>query len=271
MNTRRNITFARDLSAIKQAEFATATLHIFCHCGTLQLTLNEECHLIAAHDYAIVPNLNLVSHIEASHDFSADIMYLSDDFIRTLIPHNDYGIFGHLSLLQNPVMQLTRDDYHRLSEDIALIRCRLPHTQHLFYDEMMEHLVMVHILNIYDIHARQIKKRTFPKRAMEILQKFITLLDEKHYLIHRDLSFYADRLFITPHYLSEVCKMTTGEPATYWIQLHTQTAVASLLRDKSLTFVAIADMLGFSSASHFTRYVQKQFGMSPSDYRNRYN
>ena len=45
-------------------------------------------------------------------------------------------------------MQLTRDDYHRLSEDIALIRRRLPHTQHLFYDEMMEHLVMVHILKL---------------------------------------------------------------------------------------------------------------------------
>lgn len=270
MNGQKSIIFARDLSGIKQPELATATLHILCHRGELWLTQNEVRHHIVACDYAIMPNLNLVSQVVESNDFSADIMYLSDDFIRTLLPHNDYGIFGHLSLLQNPVMPLNDDDYQRLRQDIGYIRQRLPLEQHFFYDEMMEHLVMVHVLNLYDIHARQIQKQSLPKRAMEILQKYIALLEAGNYVEHRELAFYADRLCITPHYLSEVCRMVTGEPATYWIDLYMQTEVARLLRDKTLSFVAIADRLGFSSASYFTRYVHKMFRMSPSDFRSRF-
>ena len=64
--------------------------------------------------------------------------------------------------------------------------------------------------------------------------------------------------------------MVTGEPATYWIDLYMQTEVARLLRDKTLSFVAIADRLGFSSASYLTRYVHKMFRMSPSDFRSRF-
>ncbi len=270
MNMQKNVIFACTLSGIKKPEFADATLHIFCHRGNLHLTLNETHHHIVPHDYAIVPNLNMVSQIVVSEDFSADIMYLSDGFVRRLIPHNTYGIFGHLSLLQNPVMRLTEDDYQRLCQDIAYIRQRLPLERHLFYDEMMEHLVMVHVLNIYDIHARQIRKRSLQKRAMEILEKFIALLEEKHYIGHRDLPYYAGRLCITPHYLSEVCRMATGESATYWIDLYMQTEVARLLRNESLTLTAIADCLGFSSASYFTRYVQKKFRMTPSAFRSRF-
>ncbi len=266
----KNIIFANTLSGIKRPEFADATLHIFCHRGSLYLTQNEMRHHIVPLDYAIIPNLNLVSQVVVSEDFRADIMYLSDHFVRTLIPHNNYGIFGHLSLLQNPVMQLSDDDHQRLCQDITYIRERLPLEQHLFYDEMMEHLVMVHVLNIYDIHARQIQKRSLPKRAMEIMQKFIVLLDEGHYVRHRGLPYYASRLCITPHYLSEVCRMTTGKPATYWIELYMQTEVARLLCDKSLTFMAIADHFGFSSPSYFTRYVQKKFRTSPSAFRDRF-
>ena len=40
-----------------------------------------------------------------------------------------------------------------------------------------------------------------------------------------------------------------------------------LLRDKQLDFVEIADLFNFSSASYFTRYVQRYLGESPSEYR----
>lgn len=38
---------------------------------------------------------------------------------------------------------------------------------------------------------------------------------------------------------------------------------------KDIPLKEIADRMNFSSLSHFSRYVQKQLGMSPSAYRNR--
>ena len=269
MDKHNDIVFANSLADIKHPDFADATLHILCHRGELTITVGEAQHHIVAHDYAIIPNLGLVSQIAVADGFDADIMYLSSSFISTLIPHNDYGIFGHLSLLQNPVMQLTEQDFARCRDGIILIRQRLNLHQHLFYDEMMEHLVMVHVLDIYDIHARQIQQQNLPKKAMETLRKFVAIVEQGNYVAHRDLAFYANQLCITPHYLSEICKKATGEPATYWIDIYVRTEVARLLRDKTISFAEIAERLNFSSASYFTRYVQKSFGVSPSEFRNR--
>ena len=40
-----------------------------------------------------------------------------------------------------------------------------------------------------------------------------------------------------------------------------------LLRDKSLSLTDISDLFGFTSQSHFSRYVQKNLGTSPSTFR----
>ena len=37
--------------------------------------------------------------------------------------------------------------------------------------------------------------------------------------------------------------------------------------DKHLSLTDISDQFGFSSQSHFSRYVQKNLGISPSDFR----
>ena len=43
--------------------------------------------------------------------------------------------------------------------------------------------------------------------------------------------------------------------------------ISRLLRDKSLTFVQISDMFGFSSPAYFSRYVSHNLGVRPTDYR----
>ena len=235
----------------------------------------------SAHDYAILPGAPLLSEVSWSDDYRGDLMVLSEGFVRRLRPHNNYHVFGHLSLLQNPVMHLSENDYETCAEDIALIRRRTGLTTHRdpttrlsisqspFYEEMLEHLVMTHVLNIYDIHARQMRPADLPERASELLRQFIQLLDDGHFRKNRDLQFYADRLCITPHYLSEVSKRVTNRPATYWIDLYLSNEVIRLLTTTDRTLTDIAYDLNFSSLSYFTRYAQKLLGMSPTNFRQR--
>jgi len=82
------------------------------------------------------------------------------------------------------------------------------------------------------------------------------------------VAWYADQLCITPKYLSEVTKEISGFAANFWINRYTVLEISRLLQDKSLTFVQISDMLGFSSPAYFTRYVQKNLGANPTEYRN---
>ena len=213
----------------------------------------------------------MLSEVTWSDDYEGDLMILSESFVRLLRPHNNYHVFGHLSLLRNPIMHLAEDDYQTCSEDIALIRRRIEMKTHLFYDEMLEHLVMSHVLNIYDIHARQMRPAELPKRASELLRQFINMLDQGHYRTNRDLRFYGERLCITPHYLSEVSKTITGHPATFWIDLYLGNEVIHMLSTTTRTLSDIAMDLNFSSLSYFTRYARKLLGMSPSEFRQKSN
>ena len=66
---------------------------------------------------------------------------------------------------------------------------------------------------------------------------------------------------------SEVSKKVSGYTANYWINRYTTLDISRLLRDKSLTFVRISDMFGFSSPAYFSRYVQQHLGVNPTKYR----
>ena len=163
-------------------------------------------------------------------------------------------------------MKLSHHDYRICLEDMWKLRERLNETQHLFREEMLGHLLLVHVLDLYNIHARNQAGHNVSERNADLLKRFIGLL-YKEYIQHRDLAYYASRLCITPHYLTEVCKKASGKPATYWIDRFTTHEIARLLRQKEIPLKDIADKMNFSSLSHLSRYVQKQMGISPSEYR----
>ena len=89
---------------------------------------------------------------------------------------------------------------------MSRLRERLNDREHLFREEMLGHLLLAHILDLYDIHARGRKPEPIPERAISLLRQFIEMLYQGEYVRHRDLSYYASHLCITPHYLSEICK-----------------------------------------------------------------
>lgn len=75
------------------------------------------------------------------------------------------------------------------------------------------------------------------------------------------------RLCVTSKYLSEVSKSACGYSANFWINRYTSLEISRLLRDKSLSFVQISDMLNFSSPAYFSRYVLHNLGVNPTEYR----
>ena len=263
------IVFYDSLEDSRSARYADHILHILCTEGNMSFTFQEVRYNVVSSDYVIVTNPALASDFSASDDFDAIIMSLSDSFVTSMALQSNYGIIGHLSLLQNPVMKLSGHDYRICLEDLWKLRERMNETSHLFREEMLGHLLLVHILDLYDIHARNRTELPASERNADLLRRFVELLYHKEYIQNRNLSYYASLLYITPHYLTEVCKKVSGKPATYWIDRFTTHEIARLLRQKEIPLKDIADQMNFSSLSHLSRYVQKQMRMSPSEYRNR--
>ena len=262
------ILFFKSISDYSFAQYADSVLHIFCTGGNMSFSFQDVRYNVVPGDYVILTNPALASDFSESVDFDAVIMSLSEAFITSMAIQSNYGIIGHMSLLQNPVMKLSPHDYRICLEDMWKLHERLNETQHLFREEMLGHLLLVHILDLYDIHAKSQAERNISERNGDLLRRFVELLYHKEYTQNRNLAHYASRLCITPHYLTEVCKKVSGKPATYWIDRFTTHEIARLLLQKEIPLKEIADRMNFSSLSYFSRYVQKQMGVSPSEYRN---
>ena len=83
----------------------------------------------------------------------------------------------------------------------------------------------------------------------------------------REVSYYAERLNVSPKYLSATIKRVTGHSVTSYIDRHTVPILKDYLGDERLSLTQIAELMNFASLSYFSRYCTKHLGQSPSEYR----
>lgn len=103
--------------------------------------------------------------------------------------------------------------------------------------------------------------------AKQLFYRFMAELKEDGG-IHRSLKYYADRLYVTPKYLSAVVKQMSGYPAMQLITSHSMELIKYQLKHSVKSVKEIADMYDFSNQSFFGKYVKASIGMSPIQYRN---
>lgn len=246
-------------------------IHILCMKGSASFTMNHMRYNVACGDYVIFTRGAFVTAISQSDDCRLVVMSFPAEFSARIYIKSKYGIIGHLSLMKNPVMLLSETDYEHCLESMNLLKKRASDTiNHLFRDEMLESLLKTHILDLYDIHARGSVSISIMSRPAKLMQEFIGLLIDGDFIKDRRLEYYANRLCITPHYLSEISKNISGLPATYWIDRFVMEQLSRLLMDVNLPLDNIAYRLNFSSVSYLTRYVKKSFGVTPSQLRNNF-
>jgi AraC family transcriptional regulator, transcriptional activator of pobA len=103
-------------------------------------------------------------------------------------------------------------------------------------------------------------------RKQQLSKSFCSLI-YTHYLENKDVAFYADKLNVTPKYLSEVIKEQTGKsPKALLEQLLFQEA-KSLLKQTEMNVKEISYWLGFEDPSYFTKAFKLVEGVTPFEYR----
>ena len=178
-----------------------------------------------------------------------------------------YGMKGQLSLFLNPIMKLDAGQQEQCRKDFEMVESRLAQTGHHFRRDLLTASVQMLIIDFFDFHSHLYGADNIPQQSATIMSRFLNMLENGTYREHREVNWYADKLCVTPKYLSEVSRKVSGYAANYWINRYTVLDISRLLRDKSLTFVRISDMFGFSSPAYFSRYVQQHLGVSPTEYR----
>ena len=268
MEAIQDIIVDHTLARVSDPQFEGYIFHAYCHRGHCTFRYNGRPFRFEAGNCLILPRRgDMLTHLTESPDFTADVINVTQQFIEVATPQSNYGMRGHLSLFENPVMALSPEQQQRCAANFAAIVRRLSMPQHHFYREALINAVQCMILDFFDFHASIYGSDKITSQYRQLMEQFVEMLERGDFRRYRDIGYYADALCVTPKYLSEVSKRVSGLPANYWITRYASLDISRLLRDRSLSFTDISDMFGFSSTSHFTRYVQKNLGAKPTDFR----
>lgn len=241
--------------------------HLLCLDGSCSYRFNGKICTLHRGDLSIIRKRENIEDIQLSDDFRCRIIYARSSFIGLCTPQTNYGIKGSIALFIDPVIHLTPEQFNLCMRDYDILQSRINDSHHLFWRESVITAMQATILDFFDFHANIHGDDNITTSQTSIMTSFIELLDSGIYRHHREVSYYADKLCVTPKYLSEISKKVSGQSANYWINRYTALDISRLLRDKSLTFVQISDMFHFSSPAYFSRYVQHTLGLPPTQYR----
>ncbi|SDM76939.1 AraC-type DNA-binding protein, partial [Catalinimonas alkaloidigena] len=242
--------------------------HLLCHAGSGQFLMAGQPYHIAADDLVIwLPAAN-VTRLLFSPDFKASVLLLSFDLLSKNNPDIGWGIKGYLFSQQQPVIALSEPNRRICLTHFQALHERNEHTQHRFHQEVLNAQVQLFVLDMWNIFAHAMEQRRHLQERGALFERFLQLVQE-HCMEHREVEFYSEKLCITAKYLTEICKKNSGKTAMEWIRNYTTQRLLLLLNNKHLTLTEIADTLHFSSASFFSRYVRRELGMSPTEYRQR--
>ena len=131
-----------------------------------------------------------------------------------------------------------------------------------FYKRSIEHLLLSLHYRIVDSVANV---PSFRGRKEELFRLFLEKLNThpgKH-----DLSFYAQRMNISPQYLSHLVFEASGSAASDWINRAVTLQAKLLLRSSQHTIEQISETLHFSTTPYFCRFFKREAGMTPTEYR----
>ena len=208
-----------------------------------------------------------VTVIAISEDFHGYCLMV-DEHISIEAPSvHDLVHIAYLPIVQlhEPKQTLASDAAQHLIMKMREIIGYL-YSDHIYKGEVLRMLYSIFLLDLQNAQNSAIVHRQTPQRVEEIFIGFIRLLP-RYFVEHHDIAFYADRLHISPVYLSRVVRQVTGRTVIDYINQMLLMEASFLLRTSSMSITQIADHLHFADTPSFSKFFSRLKGMSPKDYR----
>ena len=115
-----------------------------------------------------------------------------------------------------------------------------------------------------DVQAR--KEVSKLDRSKVIFDRFIGVVSEYH-TQERGVAFYADKLCLTPKYLSKLVKAASGRSAPDWIDAYVMLEAKNMLKYSDIPIKEIVSRLNFPNPSTFHKFFKAKAGLTPLQYR----
>ena len=239
------------------------TMAIIYKKGTTRTRINMVEYNIVAPCVIIVVNDSVYQPLESSDDLICKAIVMSRSFSNSLFTNfGDYKPIYNM-IVSNPVVFMDNEtNVFDFFYDAMLNLIRSPYRE--FALESARHLTLAMFYGYCAARQGVMNNNKVASRQEAICSEFIDVLSH-NYKEQREVSFYADRLCITPKYLSQIVKDNTGKTALELIEDYVIEESKAMLISTTMTIQQISDELHFPSQSVFGKYFKRVTGLSPRE------
>ena len=172
-------------------------------------------------------------------------------------------------LIDNTILRLSDSEMDEMLGLYHHMQKKIRQPEGVFTHEILNGYIQIFYYNLCQLMSPYIEQKDtqYVSRKKQIFDQFIALL-RRHCTAERRIGFYADKLCITPKYLSQVVFDISGSHAGDWIRDYVILEAKALLKCGKYNVQQVSDLLNFANQSFFGSYFKKAVGCSPSVYQD---
>lgn len=244
------------------------TVVIIIFSGSMHYSINLEEFWAYSNDLITVQKGAIGEFLHSSPDLQVAVIAFSNELFH-MNDHPEVAMKMQQMLYENPVKHISGESLKEIHMIYELMKKKIVETDNPFQKEILQGYVralMYTILHKLLETLQQLPEHIQNNRQHEIYMQFIREV-QRNYQKERSVAYYADRLCITPKYLSQTVLKASGRLAGEWISDYVILEAKALIKSHSYTVQQISEILHFPNQSFFGRYFKKKVGCTPKAYQ----
>ena len=261
---RSHISFFEDPIRIDAIAF------VICTKGSLECSCNFKDYKIEEGSLLLLQPQSLIDARTDSIEHEGYTIILDQEYLKEC--NFSVGRFTSLmlQLSDQPHVKLTPEELSRLINAIKLLDALIgEQIDSPFREDVIRAMVETTMYLICENFSTHLKNESNNRisRQESYFRQFMQELS-LHYTERKGVTFYAEKLCISPRYLTTIVRRISGMTVTDWMDRYLIKEAKYLLKYSEMSIQEIAYQLSFSDQSFFGKYFRLHVGMSPTAYRN---
>lgn len=241
-----------------------AAVFVLCLEGELEATINLKRYRIKKDDLvAIIPGTIIQFHCMAPGSRLGFVGFSHSFFYGTSFINHQMDFFAGAG--QQPVLPLSGELKAVVLDFFMLMHNARIKNQMNDKDMLICALVATVICVRNQYMARPESERLLNKG--ERIYKELNQLVMRYFETEKRVTFYAEKMGITPQHLSSTVRKVSGKTVSDVISEVVITDAKSKLKSTTMSIQEISDSLNFPNASFFGKYFKRYTNLSPKEYR----
>lgn len=246
----------------------------YCVEGSVDCSVNlNEYHLTSGTLLLITPGnmVKITQPEEIGQNLRVTLICASSSFITNIGINPSKFLIEAVDVLKDPCIHLSSDEEEMLHKYVNLA-LDVTKTDHQFVKESIGGLVSSVFYQFAGFLAESKRRQDLEAparttRQRQMLEQFIKLAVNDHSKEHL-VGYYADKMCVTPKYLSKIVKEVSGRSVPEWLNELLVLDAKNMLRHTDMTIKEISNNLNFPSQSFFFRFFKNHTGQTPKQYRD---